>query len=204
MTDFLFRFYNYAHILQSSTIIKAENEWRANRAAYEFAQKNNHAYWDLVSPTRSTTKYYLAYGSNLNKQQMLYRCPHAVPIATTVLEDYRITFRGNFRWSGVANIEPRKGSSVPVGIWKITAKCEKELDRYEGFPRLYTKQMFTLNVNGQILDVMAYVMTEGHQWCQPSRSYFNTIKQGYKDFGITNTRKLTYAATHPVKGDTKE
>ena len=78
-------------------------------------------------------KFYLAYGSNLNVEQMKYRCPGAVMIGKTYLEDYRITFRGNSR-SGVANIEPRKGSRVPVGIWSITQTDEKALDRYEGFP----------------------------------------------------------------------
>ncbi|MBQ2786039.1 MAG: gamma-glutamylcyclotransferase [Oscillospiraceae bacterium] len=69
-------------------------------------------------------KFYLAYGSNLNVEQMQYRCPGAIKVGTTYLEGYRITFRGN-RFSGVANIEPRKGSRVPVGISLSTTVMAK-------------------------------------------------------------------------------
>ena len=90
--------------------------------------------------------YYLAYGSNLNERQMKARCPGAVKIGTTILEGYRLTFRGGkvgtweakaYRRYGTANIEPRKGCSVPVGIWSVTQGDERNLDRYEGYPHLY-------------------------------------------------------------------
>ena len=114
-------------------------------------------------------KFYLAYGSNLNVEQMKYRCPGAVMIGKTYLEDYRITFRGNSR-SGVANIEPRKGSRVPVGIWSITQTDEKALDRYEGFPFLYRKQEFRVKLPDlRTVTAIAYIMTPGRTWAQPSQ-----------------------------------
>ena len=38
-------------------------------------------------------KLYLAYGSNLNKQQMRLRCPDAVPVTTAAVQDYQLVFR---------------------------------------------------------------------------------------------------------------
>lgn len=142
-------------------------------------------------------KYYLAYGSNLNVEQMRFRCPGAKRIGTTTINGYRLTFRGNSRHFGVANIEPRHGSSVPVGIWSITAQDERSLDRYEGFPYLYDKVTFKVQLPDlRTADAIAYVMTGGRHWAPPSPYYLNTIKQGYRDFGFEN-RKLLYAArTH--------
>lgn len=142
--------------------------------------------------------YYLAYGSNLNVEQMRYRCPGAKRIGATMLHGYRLTFRGNARHFGVANIEPRHGSSVPVGIWSITAQDERSLDRYEGFPWLYDKVTVRVQLPDlRTVDAIVYVMTGGRPWASPNRSYLDTIKQGYRDFGFAN-RNLLYAARTPV------
>lgn len=39
--------------------------------------------------------YYLAYGSNLNVRQMLYRCPGAKPIGISVIPDYELLYKGS-------------------------------------------------------------------------------------------------------------
>lgn len=142
-------------------------------------------------------KFYIAYGSNLNVQQMKDRCPGAIQIGSTVLMDYRITFRSN-RKTGVANIEPRKGSHVPVGIWSITESDECNLDRYEGYPTLYTKKIMTIKLPDlRTVPAIVYVMTPKKAWRNPSHSYLHTIRQGYKDFGFCD-RRLMYAASHPM------
>ena len=118
---------------------------------------------------------YLAYGSNLNKEQMRFRCPKAKPKGFIMLPDYKMVFRG------VADMIPYKGDYCPVGIWEITEDCEIALDRYEGYPRLYRKEYFINNDTDEMM--MAYVMnTTGFN--MPSKFYFKTIEQGYEDFGI--------------------
>lgn len=143
-------------------------------------------------------KFYLAYGSNLNVEQMKQRCPGAIMVGKTDLEDYRITFRGN-SYTGVANVEPRKGSRVPVGIWSITETDEQKLDRYEGYPYLYKKYAFPIELPDlRTVPAMIYIMTPGRDWQKPSPSYLRVIKQGYKDFGF-DCRNLLYAARNPAK-----
>ena len=83
---------------------------------------------------------YLAYGSNINLTQMKYRCPAAVPLMPAELKDYTLAFRGG----GVATILPEKDSFVPCLLWSITPACEQSLDRYEGYPNLYHKEMVML------------------------------------------------------------
>ena len=43
------------------------------------------------------TSLYFAYGSNINLDQMDYRCPKAVPLCTVELDGYELRFRGNSR-----------------------------------------------------------------------------------------------------------
>ena len=122
-------------------------------------------------------KYYLAYGSNLNINQMLRRCPDAVKIGASVIEDYKLVFR-----RGILNIEPADGMCVPVGVWAVSESDEESLDVYEGFPRWYVKQFFRLVVNGKTVRAMAYVMTPGHPVSPPSRQYYRICAEGYTDF----------------------
>ena len=67
-------------------------------------------------------KYYVAYGSNLNREQMAHRCPEAKLVGTGMLSNYEMVFRGN-KSNAVATVEPKKGMEVPVGIWEISARA---------------------------------------------------------------------------------
>lgn len=145
-------------------------------------------------------KYYIAYGSNLDVNQMLRRCPGAIKIGASVIEDYEIIFRGNSRRCGVATIEESGyGVSVPVGIWSITERDEAALDRYEGWPYLYEKQTFYVRVNGKTISAMAYIMTPGHGIAAPTKEYLDTIIRGYNDFGF-DTASLLEAADNAERG----
>lgn len=52
-------------------------------------------------------KYYVAYGSNLNREQMAHRCPEAKLVGTGMLSNYEMVFRGN-KSNAVATVEPKK------------------------------------------------------------------------------------------------
>ena len=61
---------------------------------------------------------------------------------------------------------------------------EKALDRYEGYPYLYTKKDFPLRFKGRMITAMAYIMTPGHPITPPRGGYLETIEKGYHDFGF--------------------
>ncbi len=128
------------------------------------------------------SKIYLAYGSNMNLNQMKYRCPNAVLLGTATLENWRLMFRRKSR--PVATIEKETGCTVPVVLWEITEECEDSLDVYEGYPTLYTKVDVPVEFNGKLITAMAYVMTPGRELGRPPEDYYNTILQGYRDNGI--------------------
>lgn len=128
-------------------------------------------------------KYYLAYGSNMNIRQMRRRCPEAKPVGTVMLEGYELLFRGG-RGSAVATVEPKDGGSVPCALWLISARDEAALDCYEGFPHLYRKEMVPIKFGRRPMRVMVYVMNEGHDIAMPGAGYYNTIREGYRDFRL--------------------
>ena len=124
---------------------------------------------------------YLAYGANLNKRNMAVRCPKAVALNGTKLHGYKLVF------NNVASIVKSEGDHVEVALWNITEQCEKALDRFEGFPNLYRKEM--LEVDN--LTVMSYIMNYGGK-AVPNKNYFDTIRSGYSDFNL-NTEQLVRA-----------
>lgn len=47
-------------------------------------------------------------------------------------------------------------------IWEISPRDEFNLDRYEGYPRLYGKEILEVEMDGKREKMMAYTMTEGY------------------------------------------
>ncbi len=130
-------------------------------------------------------KYYLAYGSNLNMEQMKRRCPDAEPVCAYILLNYQLVFR-----RGYLTIEPKEGAEVPCGIWLISDSDERSLDRYEGFPTFYKKEYFSVLVpdpdelTGKLVTALAYIMAPGYKKQAPSDGYFTTVYRGAKEFGL--------------------
>jgi gamma-glutamylcyclotransferase (GGCT)/AIG2-like uncharacterized protein YtfP len=128
-----------------------------------------------------TQTFYLAYGSNLNKAQMSYRCPDACVFGKGYIKDYGLVFR-----RGVLTVEPSKGERVPVGIWAISPEDEASLDVYEGYPHLYRKEYMKVKTKDGTVSALIYVMNE-RPIEPPSTRYLCTCAQGYEDFGFDDT-----------------
>ncbi len=79
-------------------------------------------------------KLYFAYGSNMDLNQMAFRCPDAEVLETVRLEGYRLAFRSNGGNRGVATILPDPDSHVDGVLWEISPEDERNLNFYEGFP----------------------------------------------------------------------
>ena len=94
-------------------------------------------------------KYYLAYGSNLSMAQMAQRCPDAIYVGTAELKDYQLLFKGSQSGSYLT-VEPKKGSTVPVLVWRISERDEHYLDCYEGYPSFYYKKTMEVEVKSFI------------------------------------------------------
>ena len=123
---------------------------------------------------------YFAYGSNIDLKQMARRCPAAQVVGPGILENYELAFRG----SGFATIMPKEGSVVHGLLWSITPLCEQALDRYEGYPRHYTKEPVSVRTaDGAAVSAMVYIMAEPlcRQPALPSETYYGIIRRGFKE-----------------------
>ena len=117
---------------------------------------------------------YFAYGSNLNHFQMKRRCKDSKFIKKINLKNFRLTFRSKYR---AADIETKKNSIVPGGLFEISKSDEKKLDVYEDYPVLYRKHYFYHYGK----KVMTYTMVKKTQFKYPTERYLNVVKRGYKD-----------------------
>lgn len=131
---------------------------------------------------------YWAYGSNLNVEQMRWRCPAARVVGAFTLPDAVLRFRV------VADVAYLRGRYCPGGLWEITERCEAELDRYEGAPNLYSKKYLKLKIGSQVRSVLYYVMNR-RGIAPPAPEYLATIERGYRDFGLDFDR-LRKAVEH--------
>lgn len=136
---------------------------------------------------------YVAYGSNLNIEQMKYRCPTARLYGIGVIEDYELQFKG-YPTGAYCTIEPKEGSSVPVAVWEIQPKDEIALDRYEGYPSHYFKQDVPVKMDQGEVNAMVYIMNLKMDFGLPSSHYYRVVHEGYNDCGL-NTDILLKAVT---------
>lgn len=128
-------------------------------------------------------KTYVAYGSNMDLEQMARRCPGAIAFAKGRVKGYRLLFKGSA--SGCyATIESCERAEVPVLLWKIDPKHEQALDRYEGFPTFYQKEAIMVETDGGAVEAMAYVMDPTRPFGAPSEWYYGVLEHAYERFGF--------------------
>ena len=120
---------------------------------------------------------YFAYGRNLHHFQMKRRCKDSIFLKKINLKDFKLTFRSKYR---AADIEPKKNSLVPGGLYEISKSDEKKLDIYEDYPTLYKKYYFYYYGK----KVMTYTMVKKSVFKFPTERYLNIVKRGYKDCSL--------------------
>jgi gamma-glutamylcyclotransferase len=131
--------------------------------------------------------YYFAYASNLSRKQMAERCPDAKPKFIATLPNYKLIFTGWSRqWhGGVASIKPLKGEKVMGGVYEISERNLRFLDKHEGYPSIYNRrEVFVFPEEGEAVKAVTYIKVEQSEETKPSPEYVATIQQGYRDWGI--------------------
>jgi len=130
-------------------------------------------------------RYYLAYGSNLNVDQMNWRCPGAKIVDTAIIKGWELSFKGS-KTGSYLTIDKALHGSVPVAVWAVTEADEAALDRYEGFPSFYFKRDFivTFDRSGEKHRCFAYIMRSDAKYGLPTHGYYFTCAEGYRNFGF--------------------
>lgn len=125
------------------------------------------------------SKLMVAYGSNISKRQMRQRCPNARPLGKFMMTSARLVFRN------VADLVFAPGEKTPCALWMINADDERSLDIYEGISSgVYFKtDEIRIEYAGQRRKAVMYLMTTDGIY-PPSQAYADTIRRGYRDFGM--------------------
>ena len=128
--------------------------------------------------------YYFAYGSNLNRKQMLERCPDSKPKFVATLPNYKLIFAGwSRKWrGGVATIKRLRGEIVLGAIYDISEQCLRQLDKYEeGYDKLKVTVFTEVD---EPIEAITYIKSGQLEETQPSKEYLAIIQQGYRDWGL--------------------
>ena len=143
---------------------------------------------------------YISYGSNMNLQQMAYRCPNSNVVCNGELHGWKLVFNCH------ADIikTNKKDDVVPVVAWNIDSRDWRMLDRYEGYPSYYVKEIVDVVLdNGKKTDAIVYVMADNRKGVSmPSREYFECILRGYISNRI-NTDYLYDALAYSCYNETE-
>jgi gamma-glutamylcyclotransferase (GGCT)/AIG2-like uncharacterized protein YtfP len=123
------------------------------------------------------TQLYFAYGSNLIIEGMASRCPDSEPVGPAILHGWQLTFRG------VADIERREGVQTHGALWRISDRDLERLDTYEGYPRMYARELAWACTGEEEAIAIVYVMRDNYLGL-PSPMYLRTIKRGYEQWGL--------------------
>jgi gamma-glutamylcyclotransferase (GGCT)/AIG2-like uncharacterized protein YtfP len=128
--------------------------------------------------------YYFAYGSNLNKKQMMERCPDSKPVFTATLPNYKLVFAGWSRqWrGGVASIKSFRGDRVRGAIYEVSEQCLRQLDRYESSYNRFN--VTVLGEDSEPIEAITYIKAGQLEETSPSKEYLAVIQQGLRDWRL--------------------
>jgi gamma-glutamylcyclotransferase len=115
---------------------------------------------------------YFAYGSNMNMEQMQFRCPSAIYLNTVSLSNYKFIINNR----GVATVIPKKSSKVYGVLWEITDEDEKNLDNYEGlqFGTYYKEILEIQTPQEKSLSALLYIANDAIRG-YPMKNYMELI-----------------------------
>jgi gamma-glutamylcyclotransferase (GGCT)/AIG2-like uncharacterized protein YtfP len=128
---------------------------------------------------------YAAYGSNMDPEQMLDRCPHSPAAGTGWLSGWRLTFGGeHMGWEGaLATIVEDPFSQVFVALYDVSPPDFAVLDYWEGADTGLYKRI-KLRVSTLDGDVLAWVyILDGYEGGLPSARHLGLIAEAAQAAG---------------------
>ncbi len=123
---------------------------------------------------------YIAYGSNMVKDQMAFRCPEARLIGTGYIRGARLEFYLHATVEKTGDDTDR----VPVAVWEISEADERSLDRYEGYPDYYGREEWPVYLDdGTETTGMIYLMKLIRK-LPPRDDYYEGIADAYRSLRL--------------------
>ena len=129
---------------------------------------------------------YFAYGSNMDQNQMLERCPDAVLVGSAILAEHRLAFTifSPKRNCGCADIVPSVGSVVYGLLYDLTDADREALDGFEGHPVHYQRITVRVNIETREADAYSYEVVNKKSNTRPSIHYLGLLQSAAARFNF--------------------
>jgi gamma-glutamylcyclotransferase len=126
------------------------------------------------------TVWHFAYGSNMNRAQMLSRTGKILEEHNASLPNYEVRFNKKVRGGTAgANIQPAQGKTVHGVLYKIEESSMRSLDRYEGVPDHYRRiEVQVTPEGGQAVPAQIYIASKVEKGLRPSAPYLQAMLDG--------------------------
>lgn len=130
---------------------------------------------------------YFAYGSNLDEDQMLRRCPEAELVGPAMLPNHVLCFAGfSPAWRGaVASVKRLDGWRTDGLLYSLNPLDLMRLDAYEGHPTVYGRhRRIVITERGHRVHAQVYLHRNLADPNPPGPAYFNVIRRAYRRHGF--------------------
>ena len=128
----------------------------------------------------SRTVWHFAYGSNMNRAQMLSRVGNILEEHNAHLPNFQLRFNKKVRGGTAgANVQPAPGKTVYGVLYKIDESSFRSLDRYEGVPEHYRRIELQVTPDGAgPVPAQVYIASKIEKGLRPSAQYLKAILDG--------------------------
>ncbi len=87
-------------------------------------------------------------------------------------------------------------------VYEITRKDLKSLDRFEGYPDVYTRFRGRVNTpTGSLSNVWTYSVVQKRNFIPPTQRYLNVIREAAKKFEFPEPYQAVLERVETVKGE---
>ena len=151
----------------------------------------------------SRTVWHFAYGSNMNRTQMLSRVGNILEEHNARLPNYELRFNKKVRGGTAgANVQPAPGKTVYGVLYKIEENSFRSLDRYEGVPEHYRRIEIQVTPDaspaapagdlavptaGKPVSAQVYIASKVQKGLRPSPHYLQAILDGAGEHSLPDT-----------------
>jgi gamma-glutamylcyclotransferase (GGCT)/AIG2-like uncharacterized protein YtfP len=118
---------------------------------------------------------YAAYAGNLDPRRMFVRAPYSPRQSTGWLDDWRLTFGGDYWEGALVTVVEHPGSQVFLCLYDLAPDDERLLDEWEGLTiGLYSKLRVRVRTRDGTALAWLYVLND-YEGGLPSASYLGAI-----------------------------
>jgi len=126
--------------------------------------------------------FYFAYGSNMNQEQMVNRCPGSELGPLARLTGWRYFINGR----GYAGVEESPTDQVLGCLWSLNDEHVASLDRYEGVEgNYYSKETLEVEqlASGSKVSALVY-LSVNREYGMPTSDYQGIVVSGARGIGL--------------------